>query len=540
MVGECCHVRRADGAARSGDRDAIAELWGVEYRGWCGCSRPGGRRRRRRGVQTWLEVMACSAASKATSVASFLLFTIARRRAADHRRTLRRKPAVPMARPTWRRAAAAPQLGVDPSAAVEGDEAVALIRAMLPDHQAEIVLLRVVGGLNVDEVASIVGRSPRVRVQQHRALKRLADRMAVLYPRAPTTAPRRWSTASGPGGTDRRRGGNRMVSDPDCRHEPLDELLAEAGAAAGLLRAAAQVDALRRRAAYRRARPWATAASVARAASSWPCDRPRVAVHAVVVGTVLGFRHRGSAATGSLPGPAQDIVAEIGPPRRRQPPARPVRRLGPAAAGARGQPQPFDRSDPAAGAGPGRRDLPGGSDGAPAPAGPTSEPTSSDDGAATPATPATPATRHAGDARPGRRAPRRRPPRPRPGDAGEGNGQGNGQGTVRAPGHPGHPGHPGPGRRPGHTGDPGDARARQRPALRRRNLRVTPGGGAAICTSCGCRRHLHVRTNSSGPRRDAVSRPPPRSREVPLRPRGARPRERLICRPRPYRALKTT
>jgi RNA polymerase sigma-70 factor (ECF subfamily) len=173
-------------AARSGDRDAIAELWRVEHprlvrvlRGLVGDAAEDVA------SQTWLEVMGLLGRF-AGDERGFraLLFTIARRRVADHRRTLRRKPAVPMAPADL--AAGAPlhrSAVIDPSAAIEGDEAAALIRAMLPAHQAEIVLLRVVGGLNVDEVATIVGRSPgAVRVQQHRALKRLADRMAVLDP----------------------------------------------------------------------------------------------------------------------------------------------------------------------------------------------------------------------------------------------------------------------------------------------------------------------------------------------------------------------
>ena len=54
------------------------------------------------------------------------------------------------------------------------DAALALI-ARLPRDQAEVVLLRVVGGLDADEVAAIVGKKAgTVRVLQHRALKRLA------------------------------------------------------------------------------------------------------------------------------------------------------------------------------------------------------------------------------------------------------------------------------------------------------------------------------------------------------------------------------
>lgn len=42
-----------------------------------------------------------------------------------------------------------------------------------------MVLLRVVAGLSVDQVAAIVGKSPgAVRVIQHRALRRLAAALA--------------------------------------------------------------------------------------------------------------------------------------------------------------------------------------------------------------------------------------------------------------------------------------------------------------------------------------------------------------------------
>jgi RNA polymerase sigma-70 factor (ECF subfamily) len=63
-------------------------------------------------------------------------------------------------------------------AAAAGDEAVRRIVKLLPKDQAEIVLLRVVAGLPVDEVAAITGRRPgTVRVLQHRALRRLAERL---------------------------------------------------------------------------------------------------------------------------------------------------------------------------------------------------------------------------------------------------------------------------------------------------------------------------------------------------------------------------
>ena len=61
--------------------------------------------------------------------------------------------------------------------ASESEAALAYI-ARLPPDQAEVVLLRVVAGLDVEEVAAIVGKKAgAVRVLQHRALKRLSARL---------------------------------------------------------------------------------------------------------------------------------------------------------------------------------------------------------------------------------------------------------------------------------------------------------------------------------------------------------------------------
>jgi RNA polymerase sigma-70 factor (ECF subfamily) len=63
-------------------------------------------------------------------------------------------------------------------AASEAEAALARI-ASLPPDQAEVVLLRVIGGFTVDDVAAIVGKKPgAIRVLQHRGLKRLAEELA--------------------------------------------------------------------------------------------------------------------------------------------------------------------------------------------------------------------------------------------------------------------------------------------------------------------------------------------------------------------------
>jgi len=101
------------------------------------------------------------------------LFTIARNRLADHRRRSSRRPGiVPLSRDAEPTAADTAEDLVERASA---DEAVARICALLPSDQAEVVLLRVVAGLAVEDVAELTGRSPgSVRVIQHRALKRLA------------------------------------------------------------------------------------------------------------------------------------------------------------------------------------------------------------------------------------------------------------------------------------------------------------------------------------------------------------------------------
>jgi RNA polymerase sigma-70 factor, ECF subfamily len=105
------------------------------------------------------------------------VFTVARHRAIDWRRqaTRRRTSLVPVERLAQR---PAPD---DPVAAVfeaQSTRAALALLAELPPDQAEVVALRVLGGLEVAEVATIVGKRPgAVRVLAHRGLRRLAGRM---------------------------------------------------------------------------------------------------------------------------------------------------------------------------------------------------------------------------------------------------------------------------------------------------------------------------------------------------------------------------
>lgn len=133
--------------------------------------------------ETWLQVV--------TGLASFSgeeeafrawLFTIARHRAVDAGRSRERRRTIPL-----ERGGAAERLGPDAAdVALEriSTRAVLALISALPRDQAEIIMLRVVAGLDTHAVARIVGKSPgAVRVAAHRALRRLAatiDRAGVL------------------------------------------------------------------------------------------------------------------------------------------------------------------------------------------------------------------------------------------------------------------------------------------------------------------------------------------------------------------------
>jgi RNA polymerase sigma-70 factor (ECF subfamily) len=110
------------------------------------------------------------------------LFAIARHRAIDYGRSQARRPTVHLA-------ASGAEEPLAPDAAdvaierISARTVLALISTLPPD-QAEIIMLRVVAGLDAIAVARIVGKSPgAVRVAAHRGLRRLAtmvDRAGVM------------------------------------------------------------------------------------------------------------------------------------------------------------------------------------------------------------------------------------------------------------------------------------------------------------------------------------------------------------------------
>jgi RNA polymerase sigma-70 factor, ECF subfamily len=105
------------------------------------------------------------------------VFTLARHRVIDWHRQAARRPtqSVPIA------VVADWQAPDDPVAAVleaQSTRAALALLAELPADQAEVVALRVLAGLEVAEVARIVGKQPgTVRVLAHRGLRQLANRL---------------------------------------------------------------------------------------------------------------------------------------------------------------------------------------------------------------------------------------------------------------------------------------------------------------------------------------------------------------------------
>ena len=106
------------------------------------------------------------------------LFTIARNRAADAGRSRHRRPSVPLDMTEAAQQITTPDAADQALEAVSTQAVMDLIKS-LPREQAEIIMLRVVAGLDAGDVAKIVGKSPgAVRVAAHRGLRRLAGQVA--------------------------------------------------------------------------------------------------------------------------------------------------------------------------------------------------------------------------------------------------------------------------------------------------------------------------------------------------------------------------
>jgi RNA polymerase sigma-70 factor (ECF subfamily) len=106
------------------------------------------------------------------------VFAIAHRRLADYRRTAARRATAPVPSEELERAAADDPEGLALERLTTTD-AIAFVTATLSPDQADVVLLRVIGGLDVEHVAELLGKRPgTIRVIQHRALRRLQTELA--------------------------------------------------------------------------------------------------------------------------------------------------------------------------------------------------------------------------------------------------------------------------------------------------------------------------------------------------------------------------
>lgn len=106
------------------------------------------------------------------------VFTIAHHRIADHWRRESRRRSTPAASEDLARNASPVNTEADAMNRLGTESALRRI-GRLPTAQAEVVLLRVIADMSVEQVAAIVGRRPgAVRALQHRAMRRLAKELA--------------------------------------------------------------------------------------------------------------------------------------------------------------------------------------------------------------------------------------------------------------------------------------------------------------------------------------------------------------------------
>jgi RNA polymerase sigma factor (sigma-70 family) len=109
------------------------------------------------------------------------VFTIAHHRLVDERRARGRRPVEPAEAFVLEGAAPLGDVEADAVARLRASEASALLDQLSPD-QRDVLLLRILGGLTVDEVAAAIGKRPgAVKQLQRRALASL-QRMVVGVP----------------------------------------------------------------------------------------------------------------------------------------------------------------------------------------------------------------------------------------------------------------------------------------------------------------------------------------------------------------------
>lgn len=106
------------------------------------------------------------------------LFTIARHRSVDWARAASRRLSDPVPTSAFSQVSASDDPAASAHETMSTEDALRLI-ATLPREQAEIVALRAIAGLDVAQVAELLGKRPgAVRVAAHRGLRRLASELS--------------------------------------------------------------------------------------------------------------------------------------------------------------------------------------------------------------------------------------------------------------------------------------------------------------------------------------------------------------------------
>lgn len=177
-------------AAAAGDRDAFGELWRATHppllrylRVVCGDAADDVA------SETWIRAMpALERFSGDENAFRGWLVVIGRNHVRDLARRAQRRPEDLSPDMSEHLSAADPTDTAEAVLERRSTEAALRLVATLPPEQAELVVLRVVVGLDVADVARITGRSPgAVRVAVHRALRTLAGRLRSAAEAAATT-----------------------------------------------------------------------------------------------------------------------------------------------------------------------------------------------------------------------------------------------------------------------------------------------------------------------------------------------------------------
>lgn len=177
-------------AAAAGDRDAFGELWRATHppllrylRVVCGDAADDVA------SETWIRAMpALERFGGDENAFRGWLVVIGRNHVRDLARRAQRRPEDLSPDMSEHLSAVDPTDTAEAVLERRSTEAALRLVATLPPEQAELVVLRVVVGLDVADVARITGRSPgAVRVAVHRALRTLAGRLRDAAAAAATT-----------------------------------------------------------------------------------------------------------------------------------------------------------------------------------------------------------------------------------------------------------------------------------------------------------------------------------------------------------------